>query len=223
MIINRMVKRGQGCLKNGKAYEVRIAETLGKLRYKNKKIVLTESTAGATDGPDIVFRIGKDQIALECKTKDAFEGGGKHLVVTDVGLQITEECFHKELLNTHIPWNGRVPSFLKGDKSIDTYETERKDFPDEYIDVPATTVSSYYAKKSVSYIHIENYGLYHTGEDILGLGVPYFSCDSRMRIRYKCHGKTKFHMSVQASFTYKTSSLKLSHYDILTKSHPMLH
>lgn len=217
------MRRGQGCLPNGKAYETMVAESLGKLRYKNIPIIVSRSTAGASDVPDIIFAVGRSRIALECKTKGAFEGGGKKFETSEKGLVINENCIHKILIGDYIPWNGCIPSYLKGDKSLETYEKERDQFPDEYIDVPADTVAKYYAKKSIVYIQIEGYGLYHTGSDVLGLNVPEFICSSRIRIRYKCHGKTKrFQMSVQASFNYNKSSLIKSPYDLLTNPPPEL-
>lgn len=62
-------------------------------------------------------------------------------------------------------------------------------FRDMYIDCPSDTISRLYKEKGTHYIQVSDYGLYHTGEDPCGFGVPYFECEQELRIRTKIHSR----------------------------------
>ena len=60
----------------------------------------------------------------------------------------------------------------------------------------------------MAYIQIENKGLYHTGEDPLNLGVPYFSCEeTNLRIRSTKHKKNGICTDVTAALQYNKRRL----------------
>jgi hypothetical protein len=142
------------------------------------------------------------------------------MVPGDQGLVIPEDCLHKECLGSYIPFQGRIPSFLKGDKRPEQWVVEKHLFPDEFIPVDTKKVTEYYRRKGESYIQIEGKGLYHLGTDILGCGVPEFGCDTFLRIRCKCHKSTPMYRSIMTSFVYKKETLPASPYDLLIHPPP---
>lgn len=48
-----------------------------------------------------------------------------------------------------------------------------------------------YQSKGCDYVQIKGYGLYHTGEDVCGFGVPPLRLPVKLRFRVKSHGKNK--------------------------------
>jgi hypothetical protein len=186
-------------------------------------IAVPETTAGANSKcSDISVLIKGNRYMFEVKNKGAFEGGGKRFQVGEYGLYIPEDSIHKTLLGNYIPWGGRVPSFLKGDKSLTTWDSEKATFKDEYIEVPEDTICKYYKEKGVSYIQVECKGVYHTGEDVLGFNVPVFSCSIKIRIRCKRHTSGPMPSTVQASFIYNRKTIPSSPYDIVSNPPPCL-
>ena len=209
--------RGGASLKKGTAYEDVIRELLAKYTYNELVIDVAGKTAGAGHGQDVQFIVADITVNVECKDKGAFEGGGKTYKNVENTLVFPEECLHKTLLEGYIPFGGRVPSFLKGDKTLATWETEKTMFKDEHRDVPDTTVADYYRSKGIHYIQFEKKGLYTTGHDILELGVPLFKCETRIRIRCKRHGSSTMPGSVQAAFVYTKKSIIPSPVDFQKK------
>jgi len=199
--------RGGSSLKKGTAYEDVIRALLSECTYNDAAIDVAGKTAGAGHGQDVQFKVADISVNVECKDKGAFEGGGKTYKNVENTLVFPEECLHKTLLEGYIPFGGRVPSFLKGDKTLATWETEKTMFKDEHTDVPDTTVADYYRYKGIHYIQFEKKGLYTTGLDILELGVPLFKCETRIRIRCKRHGSSTMPGSVQAAFVYTKKSI----------------
>ena len=218
--------RSGSSLKKGLEYEIAVSNKLKELGY-----LVQEMTGGATKGHDIVFNKDDLKICLECKDKGAFEGGGKVLKPCEKGLGIVDNCLHKELLGDYIPFGGKVPEFLKGDKTLETWLKQKDDFKDEYLEMDKKTITKYYKNKGVHYIQIEGLGLYHTGLttstgqvssvldlaglDILKLGCPEFECEIKMRIRCKRHTSSTMPSSVQAALIYKRKSIKKSSYDFM--------
>jgi hypothetical protein len=206
--------RGGASLKKGTAYEDVIRALLSECTYNEVAIDVAGKTAGAGHGQDVQFKVADIRVNVECKDKGAFEGGGKTYKHVENTLVFPEECLHKTLLEGYIPFGGRVPSFLKGDKTLATWETEKTMFKDEHRVVPNTTVADYYRAKGIHYIQFEKKGLYTTGHDILELGVPLFKCDTRIRIRCKRHGSSTMPSSVQAAFVYTKNSIISSPVDL---------
>lgn len=195
------------CLKNGIRYEHIVQHQL----QKNSKIMVHAETGGATSKPDISFEFQGGQINIECKTKKSFEGGGKRLTKD---LEIPEECIHKILLGSYKPFNGISPRFLNGDRTLETWNKEKHLFKDEKFPIPMDSMAEYYRNKGVHYIQIEKKGLYHTGDDILNLGAPFFQCDMYLRIRCKRHTSSPMPGSVQSSIVFRTSSCAKSPVDV---------
>jgi hypothetical protein len=152
---------------------------------------------------DVVIVHNGQHYGIEVKSKNASEGGQKMFQFRDDRLHL-DDTYFKSLIGDYVPFNGKVPSFFKGDKSIETWIREKHLFKGEYIPVGKTAVTQYYANKGSKYIHIETKGLYHTGEDPCEFGVPLFSADTRIRIRCKQHGKSSVPGSVMASLVFKS-------------------
>jgi hypothetical protein len=192
-----MVRSGKDCLAKGIKYENEVFIDL--LRIFEKDGWSVGSPAGAKNVPDITMTRGAEKIPFECKTFNAFEGGQETLKLVNGHFE-----FRGEIL-----WDGKVPACLT-DKNYDTYLKEKKpDFDD--ISIPTedrSTVAKYYKNKGIYYISVEGRGLYHTGEDPLGLGVPLFEADTVWRIRLKYHSMTNY--SITASNEYVAKSLKRS-------------
>jgi hypothetical protein len=209
--------RGGASLKKGVIYEDTIRTLLGCCTYNSGTINVREKTGGAGHGQDIQFTV---TVNVECKDKGAFEGGGKTYKHIENKLVISEDCLHKTLLEDYIPFEGRVPSFVTGnredplDTKIKVWETEKHLFKDEYKDVSKTAVADYYKSKGIHYIQVEGKGLYTTGHDILELGAPLFTCVTKLRIRCKRHGSSTLPGSVQAALIYMKSSLIPSPVDL---------
>jgi hypothetical protein len=209
--------RGGSSLENGVAYEHKIRTLLTCYTYNELELHVSESTASGGHGQDVQFRVADITVNLECKDQGAFEGGGKTYKNVENVLVIPEECLHKRLLGDYHPFEGRIPSFLKGDKTLVTWEAEKHLFKDEYKEAPDTTVATYYRSKGIHYIQFEKKGLYTTGHDILELGVPLFKCETRFRIRCKRHRSSTMPSSVQASLTYTKKSIAPSPFDLQKK------
>lgn len=208
--------RGKNCLRSGVSYEQSIRTKLSGLSYDELPIHIGRS-GGATTNPDIPLRIGNKKVNIEVKNKGSFEAGGKSMKIQNNKLMCPNGTLHHDILGDRVPWSGHIPSFIKRDKSLDTWNCEKTTFRDEYHRISPDVIRSYYNRKGVDYIQIEGKGLYHTGNDILCLGVPLFDCRGRMRIRYKQHGSTPMPSSVQAVFTFDRRSLEMSKYDIDNK------
>jgi hypothetical protein len=209
------VRRGGACLQNGVAYEKKIADALSKLWYQGTPLSVQASTAGGSKDSDVRFSIAGTTYSMEVKDKKAFEGGQKRMMPSEAGLIIPEDCLHKECLGSYIPFQGRIPSFLKGDKRPEQWAAEKHLFADEFIPVDSKKVAEYYRRKGETYIQVEGKGLYHLGVDVLGCGVPEFVCQTLLRIRCKCHKSTPMHRTIMTSFIYKKETLAPSPYDIL--------
>jgi hypothetical protein len=186
MKMRYFVSRGKNCLLNGIKYETQCFEMLNRLWYQNFP-VQAQKTAGSKNEVDIVCTAGNQRFGIEIKNKGAFEGGSKKLVETDRGMGIRDECIHKYVIGDTILYDGRI--FSKKDDHF------KKDL---YINACPQTISDYYHKKGSQYIQIEKLGLYHTGEDILNLGVPLFICkNTRLRIRSSKHRYTDITAALQ--------------------------
>ena len=165
---------------------------------------LAEPSAAAPPAPPA--RI----IGLEIKTCGAVEAGQRSFKLTTerdprqrrlVIPDNAQNQIHRYCIPCGFqPFKGRVPSFMLGDRSLKTWRAEKRHFRSEYIAIPETDViARYYRRKGSDYIQIQNLGLFHTGSDPCGFGVPLFACAIRMRVRCKQHGSISVPSSVLAA------------------------
>jgi hypothetical protein len=191
-----VARSGKNCLANGIKYENEVFIDLLSIFEKDGWII--GSPAGAQNVPDITMTRGDEKVPFECKNFGTDEGGQETLKLVNGHFE-----FRGEVL-----WDGRVPVCLT-DKNRDTYLKEKPNFDDIFRPTgERSTVAKYYKNKGSAYISVENKGLYHTGEDLLGLGVPLFEADTEWRIRLKYHSRTSY--SITVSNKYDRSTLKRS-------------
>jgi hypothetical protein len=108
------------------------------------------------------------------------------------------------LLTGNTYWGNNVPTFMVKGKKITPHEwfTEKSKFPEITFTIPEDTIARLYAAKGCSYIHISKVGLFHTGVDVCGFGVPYFRCPQSLTVYIKNHGsrnKSVMDLSVSAA------------------------
>jgi len=149
-------------------------------------------------------------IGLEIKTCGAVEAGQRSFKLTTERDPLQRRLVIPDNAQNQIhrycipagfrPFKGRVPSFMLGDRSLKTWRAEKRHFRSEYIAIPETDIiARYYRRKGSDYIQIQNLGLFHTGSDPCGFGVPLFACAIRMRVRCKQHGSISVPSSVLAA------------------------
>lgn len=173
-----------------------------------------ESDAPA-ENEDFLLRWRGKTIGLEAKNLGTSEGGQRAFALQDGKLVIPDSGrnrIHRTCLPADfVPFEGRIPSFKKGDLTRETWDKERHLFRDEHIRCSPTAIADYYRMKGSSYIQIQGMGLYHTGSDVCGWGVPLFKCPTRIRIRCKTH-KGNVPTTVQAALNYNKDRLEKSPY-----------
>jgi hypothetical protein len=213
--------RESKCFKNGNEYEKSINEKLKTLRYKENSIVCGE-TAGASHNRDIVLRFlnpeGVDvgiEVGIEAKNLGAFEGGCVKLNKTEEGMKITEPCIHRDIVGDTVLYNGQILPWYENKRTLSDWEAVKDIFKgDVYITAPSDAISKYYAEKGTSYIQIQGMGLYHTGADILELGVPKFDCEVNLRIRSTKHIKHGIPRDITAGLQFNRKTLVKSPFSL---------
>jgi hypothetical protein len=177
-----------------------------------KDYVISDAPA---ENEDFLIQWRGKTIGLEAKNLGTSEGGQRAFALQDDKLVIPESGrnrIHRTCLPADfVPFGGRIPSFKKGDLTRETWDKERELFRDEHIRCSSTAIAEYYRMKGSSYIQIQGMGLYHTGTDVCGWGVPLFKCPTRMRIRCKTH-KGNVPTTVQAALNYNKDRLEKSPY-----------
>lgn len=215
---HRLKPSGANGPRNGSKYEHEIANRLSHL---NARV-----DGGSGHGNDIEFLLPPHPIcSLEVK-HNSFEFGGKTFKLKDGKLELPDDSIIKKYISCdYVPFGGKIPMFLQGDKTMETWKREEDKFKDEKRNlVNLNGPADYYRSKGTHYIQIKDRGLYHTGEDVLDLGVPYF-CPNVVKIRIRAkrhHGKGVPPTSVQASFNAEARDLEPSEYDIETNMPPKL-
>lgn len=197
---------GKNCLTSGRRYEIVIYERVRLFKVNDHHLEVRKDTAGAGHGNDIAVIYQQRNIGIEAKNKGAFEGGGTKLVHN--GTAWCTDSFLKSVIDEVKPYNGHIPSCLSGnDKTLTTWNKEKNEFKDIYVDMPDTSISDYYRAKGSQYIQIEGKGLYHTGEDPMNLGVPLFTVSTRLRIRLTKHKKKGVPTDMTAALVFKRRHL----------------
>jgi len=206
--VNRM-SRGSISLRSGVAWEKLCSEKMKQLLY-NGCAISVGSTAGGGRGQDIPTLISNMQIGWEAKNKGAFEGGGTTLYEVDGRLTVPNKYpLLQSLFGNHVPW-GRVPA--KGEM-----------IEDDYLDVPADSLAKYYLNKGSTYVIVEDKGVYHTGIDLLNLGVPYITvCGMRLRTRVTKHKKNGVPTDVSTAIVFPRRNLESSKFCLFNRLPPAL-
>jgi hypothetical protein len=165
------------------------------------------------ENEDFIINWRGKKIGIEAKNLGTTEGGQRAFQLRNEILEIPDlprNRIHRMCLPSgFLPFEGRIPSFMKGDLTRETWDKEWALFRDQHIRCSPTAIADYYRMKGASYIQIQGMGLYHTGKDVCGWGVPLFSCPTRIRIRCKTH-KGNVPTTVQAALNYQRDRLKIS-------------
>ena len=200
--------RGGNSLRSGIQYEIQLHKRLRSLRYDGTRIGVGDM-AGGTHGQDVPTQIGGRTINWEAKNKGAFEGGGTTLYEENGMLRVPVKApLLQTLFADYRPWNGNIPA--KG-----------KMTEDDYIDVPSDSIAQYYREKGTHYISVEGKGIYHVGEDILNLGVPFFIVPGlRLRTRVTKHMKNGSPTDISTALTFNRRHLDPSPYSLFDKLPP---
>jgi hypothetical protein len=166
--------------KSGKTYEAIVAGILK----------IGTPTAGSNKNiNDIRLPWKESFVDIEVKQTVKAEYGQRRAEAHDGVLSIPNPLFQDCIAHTEL-FGGKIPPYiLKSGMTFPEWDSIATDFKDEQYPAPSDVISKYYFQKGNSYIQINGYGLYHTGEDVCGFGVPYFRCSTYLRVRCKRHGK----------------------------------
>ena len=194
-----------GASKSGGIYENAVAKKLSHYKYNGSPIVVWGTAGSSKHSKDIESFMEDGGFEIETKTKGAWEfGSSKFQYVNGKYVVPAHTLFQAYLPKNYQPFNGFIPSFLKGDTSNATLQTERKQQqrlgnPLDYrMNIEDRGLASkYYALSGVKYIQVQGSGLYRTGTDGRKWGLPLLEMDTQIRIRCKPH-KTNVSYSVQA-------------------------
>lgn len=225
LLLSKPLNRGALCSRSGLRYETQIAQFSRGLSFQGHPVSCSDP-AGSGSGNDLTLTVMLDgttrEIGLEAKrpTPDWMQvklshqpSSGDWVVATDLPRsKIPSSCrdYYRQLFGTRQFWDGKLPSFTQGDITWEQWSQERSNFPDQYLECPEDTIRNLYRRKGCHYIQIDGKGLYHLGDDPLGLGVPSFSCPQRLRIRCKIHDKKNSRGYANLSVTMATQPISLS-------------
>ena len=218
VIIGNKKSRGANSFKNGKAYQHSTAEMLTKTSIDGKLCTVKE-VSGSESGPDIIVEATIcGDIGIEVKDEGAFEGGSSKMEYDYKLKRLTfpHSKLHQRCLGDEILYGGKNLPWYEGNCNEKLSDEFKNDIRRE---LPTNTMSEYYKDKGVYYIQVQGYGLYHTGEDILNLGVPFFECHQYLRIRTSKHKKklpngVRIPTDVVGDINYNKRTLKRSAYNL---------
>lgn len=213
------MSRGGAAAKSGFAYERALHAHLSTLFWNKEPVRLSDPAGASKKDHDLTML--NNGLTFEGKTNGASEGGGCTMRLINGSFQLPEQSVLRSFLPPDLVlWDGKVPSCLTGDRSVETWNAEKDFFKGVYIPASSSAIADYYKAKGTMYMQIEGRGLYHTGEDVLGWGVPKFEPECRVRIRLKQHGSSPVPQDCQACFNYKPKTLPPSPYDLMTRLPP---
>jgi hypothetical protein len=233
------------CAANGEKYEQDTLNVCQKIKFKghSEPLTLKKSTAGSSAGIDLIITHGNNEIGIECKKKFVegmqmslrydkinriWKSGNKNKIP-----YVAKELFEKNIAETNL-FNSKIPIFMNKNITHDEWLCVKKnssDFSDHRIPCSNDLISKMYYAKGCQYIQIGSHGLYHTFQDVCGFGVPYFTCESSIRIRTKIHARKNKQGYMAASVTssvvpnmskIKKSSYSLDNFDSLPKNVQLL-
>ena len=196
------VARGSRCSVSGRRYETHVWNIVQRCADVSGWVPLAGDGArlggGSSHAHDLQIAWRGQRVPIELKRSFKVPDWGQAILerrddgrwavkkdnpVIQSALDVWQQDAGEDVL-----WDGRTPSFLDNDITHATWLNEKHAFKDAYLDVDSKAIADYYADKGVAYIQVgRGAGLYHTGEDVCGFGVPEFVCEQRIRIRIKVH------------------------------------
>ncbi len=213
-LLHMSKSRGAAAAKSGFEYERELYRTLQTLTWNGEPVRLSDPAGANKHAHDIILL--NNGLTFEAKTKGATEGGGCTMSLKDGAFQLPEQSVLRGFFPSDFQlWDGKIPSFLTGDKSEATWLAEKDFFKGIYLPASPSAVAEYYRAKGTMYMQIEGKGIYHTGDDRMGWGVPKFEPECRVRIRLKQHHSGSVPQDCQACFNYNGKTLPPTPYDFL--------
>lgn len=200
MEIDETVRKGQKCSISGTNYELRIQSVLNEAAFEGRRIVCN-GIGGSSGANDVSFAVEKlGTIGIEAKKSGAPDWMQCSLYYDQLSQTWStqyskgktkipkESCeIFDNIIGKQCLWQGRVPSFMSRKVTYEEWMREKSDFMDTYIECDRNTIRDLYMAKGCQYIQVEGKGVYRLGEDKLGMEVPEFICDQRIRVRVKVH------------------------------------
>ena len=200
------VVRGSQCSVSGAKYEEKIAAVCRQIKSPHIAVPLCTHMIGcsAGSGPDIDIKLNwkkASDIGIEAKrpTPDWMQmkllksESGAWVGVNNPKIPVAAQRLFEQVIGQRVLYNGKTPPFLQRKITHADWlltKAAEPDFKDEYITCDQETISNLYQLKGCQYIQISGKGLYHTGQDTCGFGVPFFKCEQRIRIRIKVHSRS---------------------------------
>jgi len=234
---------GSACSRSGKAYEVLVANVCARLKspFMNKPLNTQspKDLGGCSIKQDITLnrkRVGDINVEvksknvpdwIQCSITPVVLNSRTQTRVRWVAKQKSYQphqviAMFEDTINSVRVFEGNVPSFLTNKRSTthDEWKQECQKFKDAYYPIDSSSIAEAYRLRGVSYIQVRGHGLFHTGTDRCGFGVPLFDCSQRLRIRCKRHGRKcsltglNIPSSVMASFRPILSTLSKSPFSL---------
>ena len=200
---NKPKNKGSRCSEEGTKYEKKVHNVIKNSYIDNNPFNIQEESdlGGSTSKNDIECIFKDKNIGIEVKKETPdwmqcsikfnketlkWEGSKKGKIPVEC-----RDIFNK-LINDVNLYGGDIPPFmLKKIKHTEwiKIKSETNKWDDHYKDIPSDTIRKLYSIKGCYYIQINNYGLYHLGNDICNFGVPQFDIEQRLRFRPKIHNR----------------------------------
>ena len=227
LTLNTMVsttnKRGANASVSGIAYEKKIAAVCADFKSPHISVPFhTDKDLGGC-GADIDVRLNwksEFDIGLEAKrpTPDWMQmklyrdTTGKWRGVEGGKIPAASRAIFESIIGSTSLFGGKTPTFLERAVSYDEWTAIKKanpEFSDVYINCADITIADLYRAKGCQYIQVDGKGLFHTGKDVCGFGVPLFTCKQQIRIRIKVHSRGLEKGKAALSVTAAAQPIKL--------------
>jgi hypothetical protein len=194
----QMINKGALCSVNGNKYEKDVHNVIKKCTINGEKFNTQneEELAGSGSSIDLLCY---NSIGIEIKKKNtpdwmqcSLKYNNKWEGSTNGKIPEESRMIFNSLLNNIKLFDNKIPPFMERKLTHSEWLKIKKNtniWNDYYIDIPSDTIKKIYAAKGCYYIQIEDYGLYHLGNDICEFNVPEFIIEQRIRIRTKIHRK----------------------------------
>ncbi len=199
------IKKGSGCSINGSKYELHVHSILSNCKLGSNAFNTQKQSelGGCSSKNDIQCNLHSEKdVSIEIKkmmTPDWMQCALKYdhqlnkwMCSKNNKIPEGAKLIFENLVSGLSIFNGKLPPYISRNITHEEWKHIKRtsaDFNDAYFDCPPDTIKSLYFEKNCSYIQISEKGLYHTGVDPCGFGVPEFICPQQLRIRTKIHSK----------------------------------
>lgn len=189
-------------------------EKINQILIKKKLIPKDSKITGGADKADVSLIYKNNEILIELKNKDkSADYGQKELLwTTNKKWHWSEkknndpiiDLYKKlKIIENHIPKDFIPRKYSKVKKKEDKIKSIYENIkPEDYtydkdkiekrdIEIPLNTLFTYYERKDLFYIQIENFGFYHLIKDKFNIGTKQFDGKISLRLRAKYRGSSR--------------------------------